>query len=61
MYGIAAGSRSKYATLASARVLLISVALEVCFVLAFLLISFHAGGYAFDDMVVVSQQEGPLA
>lgn len=50
MYGVVAGTKSKYATLAAARILLISVFLEVFFALCFLVLYLHSGGYAFSEL-----------
>jgi NADH-quinone oxidoreductase subunit H len=51
MYALVAGSKSKYATLAAARILLVTVSLEVLFAVGFLFLCMHAGGYAFEDFM----------
>jgi len=61
MYGVVAGSKSKYATLAAARLLLVGVSLEVFFALSFLLVYAHAGGYAFEDLAGATPRTGGLA
>ena len=43
--------KSKYATLAGARLALVAVFLEVFFALAFLAVYAHKGGYALDAVV----------
>lgn len=60
MYTVAAGSKSKYATLASARILIATVALEVFFALCFMLLYSHSGGYAFEDFGDASFRTGGL-
>jgi NADH-quinone oxidoreductase subunit H len=49
MFGVAAATKSKYATLAGARALLVSVFLEVFFALNFLLVYAHTGGLGFGE------------
>lgn len=49
MYGIVAGTKSKYATLAAARLLALAVFLEVFFMLLFLVLYLHVGGFTFAD------------
>ena len=61
MYTVVVGSKSKYATLAAARLLLVAVSLEVLFALSFLLIYLHAGGYAMEDLGVASARGGGLS
>jgi len=61
MYTLVAGSKSKYATLAAARLLLVAVSLEVFFALSFLLIYAHAGGYALEDLTAATARTGGLA
>ena len=61
MFTAVVGSRSKYATLAAARLLLVAVSLEVVFTLSFLLVYAHTGGYAFDDLAVRAAVQGGLA
>ncbi len=51
MYGVVAGTKSKYATLAAARILLVGIYLEVFFALCFLALYLHGGGYAFVEAV----------
>lgn len=50
MYGVVAGTKSKYATLAATRILLVSVFLEVLFALGFLALYAHTGGYGFTEL-----------
>lgn len=47
MFGVAAATKSKYATLAGLRALLVSVFLEVFFALCFLVLYTHTGGFSF--------------
>jgi len=61
MYTVVAGSKSKYATLAAARLLLVAVSLEVFFALSFLLVYLHAGGYALEELGGASGRAGGLA
>ena len=61
MYAVVAGSKSKYATLAAARLLLVAVSLEVFFALCFLLVYAHAGGYALEDLLAATPRAGGLA
>lgn len=60
MYGVVAATKSKYATIAATRLLLISVFLEVFFMLLFLLVYAHMGGYAFSDATHAAQTLGGL-
>jgi NADH-quinone oxidoreductase subunit H len=55
MFHIVAGLKSKYATLAAARVLLVSVLVEVLFTLGFLLLYLHVGGYGLEELADASQ------
>jgi len=50
MYNIVISVKSKFATIASVRVLLVSIFVEVFFGLCFLFIYLHVGGYSFDDI-----------
>lgn len=50
MFGIIAGLKSKYTMLASARILLVSLLVEVFFTLCFLLVYALSGGYTFEDI-----------
>jgi len=50
MFHVVAGLKSKYATLAAARLLIVSVLAEIFFALCFLGLYAHTGGYAFDDV-----------
>jgi len=50
MYNIVVSSRSKFATVASIRVLLVSIFVEVFFSVCFFVIYLHTGGYSFDEM-----------
>jgi len=61
MFGVVAATKSKYATLAATRLLLVSVFLEVFFMLAFLLVYAHAGGYSFADLTQAGSGQGGLA
>lgn len=61
MYGVVAGTKSKYATIAATRLLLVGVFLEVFFMVSFLLTYVHAGGYAFGDLLDAARTGGGLA
>lgn len=61
MYGVVAGTKSKYATLAAARLLLVSVFLEVLFALCFLLVYAHGGGYGLGEVADAARLAGGLA
>lgn len=50
MFGLVAGTKSKYATLAAARLVLTSIYLEVGFLVFFLMAYWHAGGFSFGDL-----------
>jgi NADH:ubiquinone oxidoreductase subunit H len=50
MFNIVVSVKSKYATIASIRILLVSIFLEVFFALCFLVIYVHTGGYSFDEI-----------
>lgn len=60
MYTLVAGSKSKYATLAAARILIVTISLEVFFALCFLFVYAHGGGYAFEDLASATQRTGGL-
>jgi NADH-quinone oxidoreductase subunit H len=60
MYAVVAGSKSKYATLAGARLLIGTVSLEVFFALAFLAVYLHVGGFAFEDLAGAARRAEPL-
>lgn len=49
MFHIAISQKSKYASLAAGRVLIISILMEVFFSFCFLFMYWHAGGYALDE------------
>ena len=49
MFGIVVSVRSKFATIAAVRILLVSVFLEVFFAVCFLFLYVHGGGYTFGD------------
>lgn len=49
MFHVAMAQKSKYASLAAGRVLIISILMEVFFAFCFLLLYWHAGGYALDE------------
>lgn len=55
MFCVVAGTRSKYATIASARILLVSVYMEVFFVLVFLCLYAHTGGFSFEETSLASR------
>lgn len=57
MFHIVCGTRSKYATLAGARVLLVNVLVEVFFTLAFLFLYTHTGGYSFETAGVANADQ----
>ena len=61
MFGVVAATKSKYATLAATRLLLVSVFLEVFFMLTFLLAYAHAGGYSFADVTQGATTQGGFA
>ena len=50
MFNIVIGAKSKFATIAGIRILLLSVFLEVFFAVCFLLLYLSAGGYSFDEV-----------
>jgi NADH-quinone oxidoreductase subunit H len=50
MAHLVAGLRSKYAQMAAARVLLVSVLMEVTFLGLFMMLYVHAGGYGLEDL-----------
>ena len=50
MYNIIVSLKSKYATIAAARILLVSIFVEVFFSVCFIFIYTHIGGYSFDDV-----------
>ena len=58
MYTLVAGTKSKYATLAAARILLVTVSLELFFALGFLLVYAHGGGFAFEDLAAATSRAG---
>jgi NADH-quinone oxidoreductase subunit H len=55
MFCVVAGTKSKYATIASARILLVSVYMEVFFVLIFLCLYAHTGGFSFEEISLASR------
>jgi NADH-quinone oxidoreductase subunit H len=55
MFGVVAGTKSKYATVASARILLVSVYMEVFFVLVFLCVYAHVGGFSFEEVSLAAR------
>lgn len=61
MYGVVAGTKSKYATLAATRILLVGVFLEVLFALCFLGLYAHGGGYAFTELADAARFSGGAA
>jgi len=50
MYNIVVSLKSKFATIAGARVLLVSIFVEVFFAMCFLLVYIHTGGYSFEEV-----------
>lgn len=54
MFHIAMAQKSKYASLAAGRVLIISILMEVFFAFCFLLLYWHAGGYSLDETAEAS-------
>ncbi len=61
MYGVVAGTKSKYATLAATRLLLVGTFLEVFFMAGFLLAYAHIGGYSFAELTDAARFGGGLA
>ncbi len=55
MFCVVAGTKSKYATVAGARILLVSVYMEVFFVLVFLCVYAHSGGFSFEEVNLASR------
>ena len=60
MFNIVIAAKSKFATIASIRILFVSIFLEVFFAVCFLLIYLHTGGYAFDEIAAASDRTGWL-
>ena len=60
MYGLVAGTKSKYATTAAARLTLLAVFLEVAFMLLFLGTYTHIGGFSFAELVLAAGVTGGL-
>jgi NADH-quinone oxidoreductase subunit H len=58
MYGLVAGTKSKYATIAATRLLLVGTFLEVFFMACFLLTYAHSGGYGFGELGDASRYAG---
>lgn len=54
MHQVVISARSKYATIASLRVLLLVIFMEVFFAICFLFIYLHIGGYSFDELSIVN-------
>ena len=50
MFNIIISTKSKFATIASIRILILSIFLEIFFSCCFLLIYFSIGGYSFDEL-----------
>jgi NADH-quinone oxidoreductase subunit H len=48
MFFIVVGTRSKYATLSAGRLIIVSLLMDVFFMLCFLLLYIHVGGYSFE-------------
>jgi NADH-quinone oxidoreductase subunit H len=61
MFGVVAGAKSKYATTAAARLLLVGVYLEVLFALCFLGLYAHGAGYAFAELSDAARYGGAAA
>jgi NADH-quinone oxidoreductase subunit H len=59
MFFVVAGFKSKYATIASGRILLVSILMEVFFALCFLFLYAHTGSYSFEGFVEAGRN-GPL-
>ncbi len=55
MFYIVISAKSKFATIASIRVLLLSIFLEVFFAICFLFLFLHIGGYSFNDVNTSNQ------
>jgi NADH:ubiquinone oxidoreductase subunit H len=51
LYFLVVATQSKYAVVAAARLLVVTLSLDVFFALCFLFFCGHAGGYTFDDAV----------
>ena len=60
MYGVVAGTKSKYATTAAARVALVAIFLEVLFMLLFLALYVHIGGFTFAEVALAASSGGGL-
>jgi NADH-quinone oxidoreductase subunit H len=50
MYNIVISLKSKFATIAAARVVMVSIFVEVFFSMCFLFVYTHTGGYSFDEI-----------
>jgi len=61
MYGVVAGTKSKYATIAAARLLVLATYVEVFFMLLFLVLYLHAGGFAFADFSSAAAAAGSVS
>ena len=61
MYGLVAGTKSKYATLAATRLLLVGTFLEVFFMASFLFTYAHVGGYGFAEVAEAARLGGGAA
>lgn len=60
MFNIVVSVKSKFATIASVRILLVAIFLEVFFALCFLLVYLHVGGYSFEEISVGNDLSGWL-
>jgi len=61
MYNIVVSVKSKFATVASVRVLLVSIFVEVFFSICFIFIYIHTGGYSFDEISAANSTNWLLA
>lgn len=50
MFHLVIATKSKFATIASIRILLLSIFLEVFFALVFLIVYTHTGGFSFEEV-----------
>jgi NADH-quinone oxidoreductase subunit H len=50
MFNIVVSVKSKYATIAGVRILIVGIFLEVFFALCFVCVYLHTGGYSFDEV-----------
>lgn len=50
MFNIVVNVKSKFATIASIRILILTIFLEIFFAFCFFLVYMHTGGYSFDEV-----------